>query len=218
MEDTKTSSLSDLTVRTLVERLASRDAVPGGGSASAIAGAMGAALVGMVVELTIGRPGAEQHEAALAELREAAGRRHAELLQLSERDADAYQAVVLARRLPRDSDEERRARREAIDRTMRTAAEVPLATAREALAVLEDTAAVAPIGNVNAVSDAGVAALLAWTGLCGAALNVRINLPYLAEGDPLRATAQGELDELLARGGELRHAVEATVNARMGDR
>lgn len=215
MEDTNTSSLGDLPIRSLVERLASRDPVPGGGSASAIAGSMGAALVGMVVELTVGRPGSETHDAQLSELRAAAARRRAELLDLSERDADAYQAVVLARRLPRESDAERQARRRAIDSAMRTAAEVPLATARAALTVLEDAAAVAPIGNVNAVSDAGVAALLAWTALRGAVLNVRINLPYLPADDPLRETAPAELRELLASGDRLRAAVEAAVDKRM---
>lgn len=215
MEDTNTSNLGDLPIRSLVERLASRDPVPGGGSASAIAGSMGAALVGMVVELTVGRPGSETHDAQLSELRAAAARRRAELLDLSERDADAYQAVVLARRLPRESDAERKARRRAIDSAMRTAAEVPLATARAALTVLEDAAAVAPIGNVNAVSDAGVAALLAWTALRGAVLNVRINLPYLPADDPLRETAPAELRELLASGDRLRAAVEAAVDKRM---
>lgn len=215
MEETNTSSLSDLSLRSLVERLASHDPVPGGGSASAIAGSMGAALVGMVVELTVGRPGSEAHEEQLAVLRAAAARRHAELLDLSERDADAYQSVVLARRMPRETEAERQVRRQAIDSSMRTAAEVPLATARAALAVLEDAAAVAPIGNVNAVSDAGVAALLAWTALRGAVLNVRINLPYLPEDDTLRETAPGELRELLASGDRLREAVEAAVDERM---
>lgn len=215
MEDLTTTNLSELTVGALVDRLDSSDPVPGGGSAAAIAGAMGAALVGMVVRLTSGRRASEPHEERLAALRDSASRAHETLLDLAERDSVAYQSVVDARRMPRESEPEREARHEAMVRSMRTAAEVPLATAREALAVLQDAAAVAPIGNVNAVSDAGVAALLGWSALRGAALNVRINLPYLPEQDPLRATAHGELDELLARGEELRREVEATVDERM---
>ncbi len=215
MEDANTTSLSDLTVDDLVERLASRDPVPGGGSASAIAGAMGAALVGMVVELTVGRRGSEDHEGELAELLASATRRRAELLALSQRDAAAYQAVVLARRMSRDSETEREARRAALDREMHTAADVPLATARAALAVLSDAARVSPIGNVNAVSDAGVAALLAWTALRGAVLNVRINLPYLPPGDALLESAPRELAELVTRADALRLAVERAVDERM---
>jgi formiminotetrahydrofolate cyclodeaminase len=216
VEDANTTSLSDLPLRALVERLASHDPVPGGGSAAAIAGAMGAALIGMVVELTVGRPAAEGHEAQLADLGAAATQRHAALLALAQRDADAYQAVVLARRLPRDSEPERQARREALGHAMRAAAAVPLATAREALAVLQDAAVVAPIGNVNAVSDAGVAALLGWAALHGAILNVRINLPYLREGDPLRESAPAELAELAGEGERLRRSAETAVDERMG--
>jgi formiminotetrahydrofolate cyclodeaminase len=216
MEDPTTTNLSELTVNALVARLDSSDPVPGGGSAAAIAGAMGAALVGMVVSLTSGRPGAEDHEQRLAELRGSSAEAHQTLLELAQRDSVAYQSVVNARRLPRESDEQRQGRREAVARAMHDAAEAPLLSARRALAVLEDAAAVAPIGNVNAVSDAGVAALLAWTALRGAILNVRINLPYLAADDPLREAGH-ELAALQARGDELRRAAEATVDERLGE-
>jgi len=215
MEDPTTTNLSELTVNALVARLDSSDPVPGGGSAAAIAGAMGAALVGMVVSLTSGRPGAEDHEEQLAALRASSAEAHATLLDLAQRDSVAYQAVVTARRLPRETDEQKQVRREAVGRAMHDAAEAPMLTARRALDVLEDAAAVAPIGNVNAVSDAGVAALLAWTALRGAILNVRINLPYLSADDPLRG-AEEELTELQARGDALRGAAEATVDERLG--
>lgn len=214
MEDRTTTNLSELTVSALVDRLDSSDPVPGGGSAAAIAGAMGAALVGMVVSLTSGRPGAEQHEEQLAALRASSAEAHATLLDLAQRDSVAYQSVVHARRLPRETDEQKQARREAIGHAMHDAAEAPMLTARRAVAVLEDAAAVAPIGNVNAVSDAGVAALLAWTALRGAILNVRINLPYLTADDPLR-DSDGELAELQARGDAMRQAAEATVDDRL---
>src|SRR5918992_4190366 len=96
--------LSDLTVRQFVEHLATSDPVPGGGSAAALAGAMGAALVRMVVELSVGRPAAGGHEDALAEIATASTTWQSELLNLAQLDANAYASVVHARRLPRHSE------------------------------------------------------------------------------------------------------------------
>lgn len=215
MEDATTTSLRQLSVDDLIARLASSDPVPGGGSAAAIAGAMGAALVGMVVELTVGRPAAEAHADTLAELAAAAGRQRAQLLQLAQDDAAAYQSVVAARRMPRDDDAQKAERRRRLDAAMHAAAEAPLAAARLAVEVLSGAARVAPIGNVNAVSDAGVAALLAGTAVRGAILNVQINLPYLAADDPLHDGTTRELTELQARAEELQRSALAVVEERM---
>lgn len=214
MEDTATD-LNQLSLRELTERLASRQPIPGGGSASAIAGAMGAALVAMVVELSIGRPDAAGHAQELAEIGEAAQRRREALLELAAEDAAAYQAVVDARRLPKDTDQERRTRGLAMTASMRDAAEAPLRAARGALEVLELAARVAPIGNPNAASDAGVAAQLASAAVRGCALNVRINLPYLAKDEPLRASAPGELRQLEAEAVRLERQVVEEVGRRM---
>ncbi|MBA3586086.1 MAG: cyclodeaminase/cyclohydrolase family protein, partial [Chloroflexi bacterium] len=102
--------LSELSVRTFVEHLATSDPIPGGGSAAAVAGAMAAALVHMVVELTLGRPAAEGNEDALMLMRRAAVAWQSELINLAELDANAYGAVVRARKLPRDTDRQREAR------------------------------------------------------------------------------------------------------------
>jgi len=203
--------LTETTVRTLVERLATSDPAPGGGSAAAIAGAMGAALIQMVVELTTGRTAAEGHEETLAEIRQAAAGWQSELLKLAELDANAYDAVIRARRLPRASELERQARSLQIDAAVREATRVPLATAQAASAVLDLAEQVAPIGNRNAVSDVGVAGLLSVAALRGAALNVEINLPYLTSDETLRNEAAAEIGGLLAtvdfRDRSLRHAV-----------
>ena len=161
--------LTQMTVRTLVERLATSDPVPGGGSAAALAGAMGAALVHMVVELTSGRAVAEGHDEELVEIRTAATSWQSELLNLAELDANAYEAVVRARRLPRDSERDREAREVQLGAAIREATRIPLATARAASEVLELATRLAPIGNRNAISDVGVAALLAGTAVRGAA-------------------------------------------------
>lgn len=215
MEDAPTASLSQLSVDALIARLSSSDPVPGGGSAAGIAGAMGAALVGMVVELTVGRPAAEEHAASLERLGSSSARLRQALLDLSQQDADAYQSVVAARRLPRETDADKAHRRRVIDEAMHAAAEAPLGIARLAVDVLADAAAVAPIGNVNAVSDAGVAALLAGTAVRGAILNVQINLPYLAADDPLLDGTAEELTRLQSRAEALQRDALAAVEERM---
>ena len=118
------------------------------------------------------------------------------MLAAAEEDAAAYLDVVAARRLPRDSDEERAARKAAIGEASVAATEVPLRVARLAAEVLDLAASIASIGNRNAVSDAGAAALLAAAAARGAALNVRINLPSLPEAHPLREDAAARLAEL----------------------
>jgi methenyltetrahydrofolate cyclohydrolase len=188
--------LSDLTVNALLDRLASSDPAPGGGSAAALAAAMGAGLVAMVAELTLGRPAYAEYEDLVSDLRDVARARKDQLLALAEEDAVGYDAVVTARRMPKESDAEREARASALRSAMVEAARVPMQTALVAAEVLEMAERIAPIGNRNAVSDAGVAAQLAAAGLRGALLNVRINLPYLAEDEPLRLSAPEEIDRL----------------------
>jgi formiminotetrahydrofolate cyclodeaminase len=208
--------LADLPTRQLIERLATSDPIPGGGSAAALAGAMGAALVQMVVALTAGRPVAANHEDALAEIGRTAMAAQSDLLALAELDAAAYAAVVSARRLPRGTERERHARDVQVATATREATMAPLETARRSATVLELAERLAPIGNTNAVSDVGVGALLAATALRGAGLNVRINLPYLAADDALRADAARELDDLLARLDERERSIRETVDGRLG--
>ncbi|MEK6192206.1 MAG: cyclodeaminase/cyclohydrolase family protein [Chloroflexota bacterium] len=188
--------IAELTVRDLTERLASRAPVPGGGSASALAGALGAALVEMVCELTLGKPEYEEVDPVARQIGAAAGELRVSLLAAAEEDAAAYLAVVTARRLPRDNDQERAARKTAIGEASVAATEIPLRVARLAAKVLDLAASIASIGNRNAVSDAGAAALLAAAAARGAALNVRINLPSLPDAHPLRAEAAVRLAEL----------------------
>ncbi|HET6380363.1 MAG TPA: cyclodeaminase/cyclohydrolase family protein [candidate division Zixibacteria bacterium] len=210
-----TTSLTQLPVSELLARLATRDPVPGGGSAAALAGATGAALVSMVVELTSGRPEAADREERLRDIGRESAERRATLERLAEEDADAYRAVIEARRLPRSTDEEKAARQTALNTATRRATEVPLRTAQAAARVVELAREIAVIGNRHAVSDAGVAALLAAAAVRGAALNVRINLPYLPVGEPLAERARAELERLepLALVGE--RAVMGIVQRRL---
>lgn len=209
------TELTDLPVHTFLERLASSDPVPGGGSAAALAAAMGAALVAMVAELTIGRPAYAEHEDVVRKLRFDALDRRVELLALAQQDADAYNVVVRARRMPKDTEADAAARGSALAVAMVEAARIPLRAAVVASEVLDLAERIAPIGNRNAASDAGVAAQLAAAGLRGALLNVRINLPYLAEDEPLRASAPAEIARLEALATRGEAAALAAVNERL---
>jgi formiminotetrahydrofolate cyclodeaminase len=215
MEEPTTTSLSDLSARELVARLATHEPIPGGGSAAALAGAMGAALVAMVAELTIGRPDATERDAELRELRDNANSHRERLLQLADDDANAYDAVVRARRMPREAESDKEQRRQAVDAAMVEAAAVPLQTAQVAAVVLDLAARIAPIGNRNAISDAGVAAQLAATAVRGAILNVRINLPYLPDGAALFAEAPAELARLAAAADEAEETALSAVERRL---
>ena len=208
--------LADLPARQLIERLATSDPIPGGGSAAALAGAMGAALIQMVVALTAGRPSAADREKVLSEIAGAAMAAQSDLLRLAELDAAAYDAVVSARRLPRGTERESHAREVQVATATREATMAPLETARRAAEVLGLAEQLAPIGNRNAISDVGVGALLAATALRGAGLNVRINLPYLADDDPLRGEAVRTLDDLLAGMDQRERSIRETVDRRLG--
>jgi formiminotetrahydrofolate cyclodeaminase len=208
--------LNELGVGAFIERLASDAPIPGGGSASALAGAMGAALVQMVVALTAGRADAADGEDDLRELGLAAAGFQSELLHLVEIDAAAYGSVIAARRLPRETERERELRRIQIDAAVREATRSPLTIAERAEGVLTLSERLAPIGSRNAISDAGVAGLLASAGLRGAALNVRINLPFLPEDEPLRGEAAERIEELLTGLDERETALGAAVAERLG--
>lgn len=206
--------LTELTVREMVERLATTHPVPGGGSASALAGAMGAALVKMVVALTTGRHGVRDPRDELGAIFTAATTWQSELLNLAELDANAYAAVVEAQRLPRGTELEQQTRRVQIAAATREATRAPLRTVTAAVAVLELTERLVPIGGQHAISDVGVAALLATTAARGGALNVRINLPRLND-EALRAEAEATLAEVLQGLDARLETVNAAVAERM---
>jgi len=200
-------SLANLPFTELTRRLASRDPVPGGGSAAALAGAIGAGLVSMVGALTT--------ETGAAELGAAARALLTRLETLAQADADAYDAVVQSRRLPRETDAQRLARTAALRAAMAGAARAPLDTADAALEVLRLAERMAPIGNPNAVSDVGVAALLAAAAVRGALLNVRINLPYLAADEPLRTSLPADIRRVETETVAIEDRVAAMVAERM---
>ena len=169
---------STATAGEFLKAIASSDPVPGGGSVSAYAGALAAALTRMVAGLTIGKKKYTAVEPEMTVVAANADNLASSLLALVERDADAYALVSAAYKMPKDPAEQRNA---AITKALLGAAEVPLETARLCAQAAELAVAAASKGNSNAITDAGVAALLASAGCRGAAYNVRINVSSLAD-------------------------------------
>ena len=186
---------ADLTPFGFLEAVASKDPAPGGGSVAALAGALAGALAAMVGRLTQGRKGYEEAWAETESLVESADRLRSTLALRVSEDSQAYDGVVAAYRLPKGTEKEKAARKQAIQVALINAARVPLATARDAVGVLELTRTAAQLGNVNALSDAGTAAHLARAAFEGAALNVRINADQITDSDQVDGLL-GELSDL----------------------
>jgi methenyltetrahydrofolate cyclohydrolase len=193
---------------------ASGKPAPGGGSVSACVGALGAALTSMVCNLTIGKEQFTAVEPRMKEVLAASEAARARLLQLLQDDTTAYSGVLVAYRLPRDTPARKEVRHRAVQDGLIVAADVPLAICRVALEVCRLAKVAAELGNANAVTDAGIGALLGEAGAVGAALNVRINLGSIEDEEYVRRTS-AELDELLAEAAALRADVLATTLAKI---
>lgn len=212
----RTAMQGGQTVSGFVSAVAGPTAAPGGGSVAAHAGALAAALAQMVAGLTIGK---KKYAAVEAEMKDVAQRAAAlvnELSALVQRDADAYGSVMAAYKLAGDSAADAAKRADAITAALLGAAEVPLETARACVRVLELASVAATRGNPNAVSDAGVAALLAEAACRGAIYNVRINVAALedrSKGAHLLAECARLLETASQRAREVTAAVEKAIGA-----
>jgi len=175
--------LVNMTVNEFAEELASDSPAPGGGSVAAVSGTLGAGLVSMVCRLTIGKKKYEAVEELMTQtLSEVETHRQA-LGRLVDEDTDAFNQVMAGFKLPRDTDEQKAERGRAIQLAFKQAADVPFSVCRHCVAVLKLIDAIAGKANANALSDLGVAGEAAMTGLRGAAMNVRINLPAITDTD-----------------------------------
>ncbi len=188
---------------------------PGGGSAAAYAAAMGAALVAMVCRLTLGKKKYIEVEAQVNEILNYAERLRRELTATVDEDSAAFEAILAAFKLPKDTEEEGAARATAIEQATLVAIRVPLKTADRALKVLALAERCAALGNLNAISDAATAGALAMAAMTGAGYNVRININSLADkhsADPFLA----QLESLEAKASRLETDIRKSLVERGG--
>lgn len=170
-----------------IDSVASKEPTPGGGSVAALAGSLGAALTAMVGCLTIGR---KIYEELDEEVKEVMDKNFKELYNSIERlngivdeDTKAFDKVMEALKMPKETEEEKKARSEAIQEGYKVALEVPLRCAEECYQVLKLSRVFADHGNVNAITDVGVGALLAAAAVESAILNVKINLKSIKDAE-----------------------------------
>jgi formiminotetrahydrofolate cyclodeaminase len=189
----------------VLDAFASSDPTPGGGSASALTGALGASLLAMVAGLSKTKTGTPEERVALDAARTEILRAREELVALIDRDAAAYDLVVAAYKRPKSTEAEKAARTEAIQAALRLATEVPVATVRACASVLSSAGAVAQYGNPSARSDLAVGLNNLMLGVQGALFNVEINIGSLKD-----QTVVNEITEQLRA---LQRAMSETVHA-----
>ncbi len=208
------TAIKDQTVERFLEELASQNATPGGGSAAAIIGGMGAALVSMVCNLTIGKKKYAEVEDEMRGLLAKAEALRGELTGMIQDDVKAFDMVMAAYGMPKESDEEKTARTAAIQAALKQATDVPLACCRAARKVIDLGAVASDKGNVGVISDAGVAVLAAYAALRSAALNVYTNAKIITDKDYTDAKL-AELETLLAGAEGTTEAAYALVKGKL---
>jgi formiminotetrahydrofolate cyclodeaminase len=181
-----------------LDELASSSPAPGGGSVAALAGAMGAALSSMVCNLTKGKQGYETVQDEIHEILKKSERLREDLTELIDRDTEAFNEVMTALKMPKDTEEQKAQRKIVIQTAFKHAAEVPLETARKSLQVLDVAYIVAQKGNTNSISDAAVSALMAQSAAQAAILNVRINLGSIKDNQFVQKV-RTEIDTILKK-------------------
>ena len=175
--------LTQKPVTTFLDELASSAPAPGGGSVAALSGALGAALISMVCNLTVGKKKYADVQEDIEALLEKSEALRKELTDLLEEDVKAYTAYSKAAKMPRQTEEQKAERATAMQAALKGATDVPLRIAEAAVKVMDLCMPAAEKGNVWAVRDAGVAVLMAEAALRGAALNVLINLGSLKDAE-----------------------------------
>lgn len=180
--------LVERTVLDLLAAFRSSEPTPGGGSASALTGAVGASLLAMVAGLPKSRAATEEDAARLRGARDRCAELADLLAALVDRDSDAYDLVVSAYRRPKSTDEEKAARSAAIQEAMRAAIAAPLDVMHACASAAEQAVIVATLGNASASSDVQVALELLGAGLRGAKLNVEINLGSVKDDEYVAKT------------------------------
>ncbi|MBI5547409.1 MAG: glutamate formimidoyltransferase [Deltaproteobacteria bacterium] len=197
-----------------IEELAAPTPTPGGGSAAALSGSIGASLLSMVCGLTAGKKGYEAAQAELAERKAALDPMRGRFHAFIDKDAAAFDKVMAAFKLPKGTDEEKAKRATAIQEATKGACEVPLEVMALAVEALKHALVIAEKGNKNSITDTGVGAMHLETALKGASLNVLVNLGSLKDEKYL-AEKKARCQKLLEEGKELARSIEKVVEKQL---
>ncbi|MFB0972646.1 MAG: cyclodeaminase/cyclohydrolase family protein [Neofamilia sp.] len=210
--------LKNISISEFIEKTGSGAPTPGGGSVSALAGSLGAALNVMVYELTQGKKVYKEFEPELRmKLDDSAEKLQdisRQLLIEMENDTTAFDSVMEAFKMPKETEEEKIIRGDAIQEGYKKAIEVPLKIANLSLEALFLMEVLSIHGNVNAITDVGVGTLLSYVGVEGALLNVKINLNSMKKGD-YTADVEGKIDEILNIAKDTRSLIMRNVYNRL---
>jgi formiminotetrahydrofolate cyclodeaminase len=206
--------LDQLTIRNFIQELGSGSATPGGGSAAALCGAMGAALSAMVARFTAGREQFRNAWERMEGIKQGSDELAERFLALIQEDTDAYQEVLKALRLPKEAGEEKAVRQEALQKAMRKASSVPLETLRVSERLIQMAKGAVEQGNPTTVTDAAAAVHLASAAATVAAYNVRTNLPSLKD-DVFVDGCKREVEEILERIEALLAEADGYVNTQL---
>jgi methenyltetrahydrofolate cyclohydrolase len=212
------SLLMDKTIRDFSSLLASNEPAPGGGSTAALSGVLASSLSMMVVQLTVGK---KSYEALDEKIKQSIQEDfmviktlNEELTELVDEDTKAFNLFMEAMKMPKITDEEKLEREERMQRASEYALAVPLRVAEKCLKILKHQEIIAKYGNKNAVSDIGVGVLLALSGLEGAGLNVKINLPSIAN-NTIKMDASEKLEAYLLEGKSAKSSIMEIINQRI---
>jgi len=190
--------LIDKKVSNFLDELASNSPTPGGGSVAALAGALGAALISMVGNLTVGKKKYEDVEEDIKKIISSSEKLRYELTQLIEEDVKVFNNFMATYKMPKDTEDEKKMRTKKIQEALVEAAKVPLKTAYKCLDIMILSQEVVEKGNINVISDAGVAVLMAEAALESAILNVKINLRMI-KNEKIREELSSSIKELLLK-------------------
>ncbi len=207
--------LIDKKVSNFLDELASNSPTPGGGSVAALAGVLGAALISMVGNLTVGKKKYEDVEEDIKKIINSSERLRYELSHLIEEDVKVFNNFMATYKMPKETEDEKKRRAEMIQESLIKAAKVPLKVAYKCLDILSLSKEVAEKGNINVVSDAGVAVLMAEAALESALLNVKINLRMIKD-EKVRTELYSSIKEILLKEKGQKEKVLEIVEKKIG--
>ena len=208
-------NLVQKTLTSFLDELASNSPAPGGGSVAALSGSLGSALTSMVCRLTIGKKKYAEVEAEMKAVLESSEKLRAVFTRLVDADTEAFNKVMDAYSLPKDTDDQKALRNAAIQEATKEAALVPLEVMKHGIDALALARTVAQKGNLNSASDAGVSALMIGACIEAAGLNVRINLTAIADAE-FKEWRSSEVESIRRTGRDAAEEVLSIVTERIG--